>query len=277
MEKTYGKSVFITGGSSGIGLACAVTFAGEGYEVFAASRRPADKERRFPGGGRIVPVRMDVRDEDSVKDAAALVLSRAQDLGIVIHCAGFSLMGPAEQMPSELVHLQLETNFFGVTRVNRHLLPALRSRGAGLCLIIGSVAGLFPVPFQAYYCASKFALEGYAGALRSEIGHYGVRVTLLEPGPTKTGFTAARKFDVPKDSPYGQAACASVEKMQREEGYGKSPETVARAALRLSRRRNPPVRTTVCLAPAAQSFLRRLLPSRAVQWLLGRLYMPFRP
>lgn len=274
MKKRYGCSVLITGGTSGIGLACAKAFAAEGYEVFAASRHSVEEEQKYEGGGRIIPVRMDVCDEDSVCKAVREVLERAKDLGIVIHCAGVGIAGAAEDTPDADAHRQMETNYFGVLRVNRCLLPHFRSRGSGLCLIIGSVAGLLAIPFQSHYSSSKFALEAYAEALRCESRRYGIRVSLLEPGDTRTGFTSARRTAVPAQSPYEKACLASVAKMAKDEQNGRPPESIARIALRLGGRKNPPVRVVAGFEYKTLVFLRRLLPCRFINWVLGRMYVP---
>lgn len=274
MKKRYGGSVLVTGGSSGIGLACAQAFAVEGYEVFAASRHAGGEERRYESGGVIIPVRMDVCDENSVCKAVGEVLEQAKDLGIVIHCAGMGIAGAAEDTPDADAHRQMETNYFGVLRVNRCLLPNFRSRGHGLCLIIGSVAGLLAIPFQSHYSSSKFALEAYAEALRYESGRYGIRVLLIELGDTRTGFTSERRIAVPAQSPYEKACLASVAKMAKDEQSGRPPESIARIALRLSGRRNPPVRVIAGFEYKTLVFLRRLLPHRFINWVLGRMYVP---
>lgn len=276
MKKRYGGSVLITGGSSGIGLACARAFAGKGYEVFAASRGAGEAEREYENGGAIIPVKMDVCDEDSVRRAVGEILKRAKDLGAVLHCAGMGIAGAAEDTADADAHRQMETNYFGVLRVNRFLLPHFRERGSGLCLMVGSVAGLLAIPFQSHYSSSKFALEAYAQALRCESGRFGIRVALIEPGDTRTGFTSARKMAVPAQSPYAAACRASVAKMARDEQNGRPPESVARIALRLAGRKHPPVRVVAGGDYKTLVFLRRLLPCRLINWTLGRLYVPHR-
>ena len=272
MKYTYGKKVFLTGGSSGIGRATAELFAANGYTVYAASRNPPDKARSFPGGGEIRPVVMDVRDLSSVDAAADAILAEA-DVGIVVHCAGVGIACAGEDFPPDAVEWLMETNFYGVLRVNSRFLPQLRRRGRGLCIIIGSVAGLFPVPFQSYYCASKAALDLYSSTLRMELREHGVKVCLLMPGDTSTGFTSARKYAIDESSPFHGACLRAVQRMEKDELGGHPPVMAARAILKLSGKRNPPARTIVGVSYRLLAFLKRLLPDSLVVFILRAIYM----
>ena len=272
MKELYGKNVLLTGGSSGIGLATAELFAENKYTVFAASRNPLAETREFPGGGLIHPVVMDVRDPQSVETAVESVLSKA-DIGIVIHCAGIGIACAAEDYPSDVVAGLMETNFSGVLRVNSKIIPHLRKRGSGLCIIIGSLAGIFPIPFQSHYCASKAALELYAGTLRMELRSYGVKVSLVMPGDTHTGFTGARKYEIDEYSPYYSACIKAVRKMEKDELGGPPPLSVARLILKLSAGKNPPAHVTVGFSYKLLIFLRRLLPNRVIEFILRGMYL----
>jgi len=268
----FGKNVLITGGSSGIGLAAAELFAANGYTVFAASRNPQGDARVLPGGGVIRPVRLDVRDARSVDSAAETVLSQA-DIGLLVHCAGIGIACAGEDFPEDSVAGLMETNYFGVLRVNSRFLPHLRERGGGLCVIIGSVAGVFPIPYQSHYSASKAALDLYSAALRMELRDYNVRVCLVMPGDTKTGFTSARQYEIDETSPFYAACLSAVKKMEKDELNGLPPESTARAILKLGSRKNPPARVTVGFSYKLLAFLQRLLPYRLVEFILRRIYM----
>jgi len=271
MRYLYGKNVFLTGGSSGIGLAVSELFAAGGYTVYAASRHPPKETRIFPGDGKIHPVALDVRDQISVCETVSSVLADA-DIGIVIHCAGIGIACPGEDYPSEAVENLMQTNYNGVLRVNSLILPHFRSRGNGLCLITGSVAGIFPIPYQSHYCSSKAALDLYAGALRMEMRNYGVRVSLIMPGDTATGFTKTRKYEISETSPLYADCLRAVKKMEKDELEGRDPESVARVILKLSTRKKPPAHKIVGPAYMSLVFLKRLLPDRLVELIIRKLY-----
>ena len=272
MKYIYGKNIFLTGGSSGIGLATAELFAANGYTVFAASRNPSTEILSYDGGGEIRPVSLDVRDSHSVEAAVDTVLAQA-DIGIVIHCAGIGIACPGEEFPEEAVTDLIETNFTGVLRLNSRILPHLRDRGCGLCVIVGSVAGVFPIPYQSHYCASKAALDLYAASLRIELRACGVRVSLVMPGDTKTGFTAARKYEIDETSPSYESCIRAVKKMEKDEINGYPPQSIARGIIKISNRKNPPARKIIGLDYKLLDLLRRLLPDRTVEYIIRSIYI----
>ena len=274
MKYLYGRNVFITGGSSGIGLATAELFAANGYIVYAGSRHPAAEVRSFPGGGEIRPVMIDVCDDESVEKAAETVLAQA-DIGIVIHCAGIGIACSGEESPPDAVAALFETNFTGVLRVNSRFLPHLRRRGGGrgVCIMIGSVASVYAIPFQSHYSASKAAVDSYSRALRMELRDFGVRVSVINPGDTATGFTGARRYEIDEDSPYYNACRAAVAKMEKDERSGRPPSSVAREILKLCERSNPPVHKVVGADYKLLVFLRRLLPGAAIEFILRKMYL----
>ncbi len=270
MVYPYGKSILITGGSSGIGRAAAELFAEKGYTVWAASRHCEEKRKKL-GEGEIISVKMDVCDEDSVKRCAERIAAET-GVGIVLHCAGMGIAGAAEDAFEADVRNQFEVNYFGVLRVNRHVLPLFRAQGKGLVLIMSSVAGRVPLPYQSHYSSSKYALDAYAQALREETKAFGIRVCLIEPGDTKTGFTDARKMSLPEGSPYREHCESAVAKMAEDEKNGASPFKPAAAALRASEKENPPVHITVGFMYKVIMALKRILPEKLFLGGVGKIY-----
>ena len=238
MKFIYGKNILITGGSSGIGECCAHLLAQHGYRVYAAARSYGREVKKFESGGEIIPVVMDVCSDESVKAAINKIMSECENIGVVIHCAGMGIAGAAEDTPMDEAYRQMDVNYFGVLRVNQYILPIMRKQGYGLVIITGSVAGVIPIPFQSHYSSSKFALEAYSRALRLETEKYGIKVTLIEPGDTNTGFTDARKYTIPEGSCYEEDCKRAVAKMEEDERNGASPLSAADTYLKVKNNKN---------------------------------------
>ena len=264
----YGKRVFITGASSGIGQACALMFAQNGFDVIGVSRNTEEKTVRFPGKGRLTLRRLDVTDEA----ATGQFVDQLPGVDIAVLCAGMGVAGPAETTASELTRRQMEVNYFGTLNAAQPCLRRMRRQRRGLLIVMGSIAGRVTIPMQSQYSASKYALEAFTDAVRMEMKPYGVRACIIEPGDTKTGFTSARVMQ-PSDH-YGSTLKKSVARMASDEQNGKSPETVARVALALTGRKNPPARVPVGLEYKALMFLLRFVPDRGKELILSRLYLP---
>jgi NAD(P)-dependent dehydrogenase (short-subunit alcohol dehydrogenase family) len=183
--------VLITGASSGIGRASSIHFARKGWRVFASMRRPERgaelREQARASGWALSTPALDVTSDDSVTRAVAAALSETGGrIDALINNAGYYAFGPLEETSPDELRAQLETNVVGVHRVTRAVLPAMRARGGGAVVTIGSVSGRVALPMAAPYHASKWALEGMIEALRYELIPFGIRVTLVEPGPYRT-------------------------------------------------------------------------------------------
>lgn len=273
MNSPYGKVVFITGGSSGIGLASARMFAREGFTVYAGARSQGRKEESYPGGGEIIPLVLDVTQEDSIRAAVETILARSGEIGIVMHCAVMHIAGPAEDTPIDPIRRQMDTNYFGLITVDRYVLPHMRERGRGLVIVVSSLGGVFALPFQSHYSSAKFALEAHARALRMESSSFGIRVAVIQPGDTRTGVTDARHIVIPDGSPYEAMGHDALNRVEHDERNGRSPDTVARAVRRIAQRKNPPVSCAVGFESKLLVFLNRLLPQRAVLRLIKAMYI----
>jgi NAD(P)-dependent dehydrogenase (short-subunit alcohol dehydrogenase family) len=251
-----GRVVLITGASAGIGLETAGRLAGDGWTVVGASRRT-------DAASGWATLAMDVDDDASVQAGVDEVVARHGRLDAVVACAGWGLSGPVEQTPIAEAKDQLETNFWGVVRVVQAALPHMRRQGGGRLVLVSSIGGIVGIPFQAFYSASKFALEGLGESLAYEVAPFGIEVTLVQPGNFKTGFTGSRKMAAAAagDPVYGAALAKAVGVMERDEINGAPAGDVAAVVQRVLEARRPPRRVSVGKASERVSVLaKRVLP-----------------
>ena len=271
-KNQYGNHVFVTGASSGIGQACALMFARNGFDVIGVSRNIKEKTERIPGGGSLTLKRLDITDEAATR----AFVEKLPGVDIAVLCAGMGVAGPAETTASELTRRQMEVNYFGTLNAAQPCLTRMRKQEKGLLIVIGSIAGRVSIPMQSQYSASKYALEAFTDAVRMEMRQYGVRACIIEPGDTKTGFTAARVMQVSDhDSEnYSSILRKSVARMASDEQNGRSPKTVAKVALAIAGRKNPPARVPVGLVDKALMLLLRIIPDSGKEAILSKLYLP---
>jgi len=185
VDAGIGRTILITGASSGIGRACALELARLGYRVLAGVRRDEDGDALSAAAARrIEPIRLDVTNPGHIRDAAVRV--EADGLHGLVNCAGCALCGPLELIPIQEFRQQLEVNVLGAAAVTQALLPAIR-RSRGRIVNIGSVSGRVAAPFLGPYAASKFALRAISDSLRVELAPWGTSVSLVEAAAVATG------------------------------------------------------------------------------------------
>jgi len=263
------KVALITGASAGIGLATADRLATGGWTVIGASRRARPSDLWTAAA-------IDVDQDQSVRDAVASVVATHGRLDAVVAGAGWGLAGPVEQTPIDEAKHQLETNFFGAVRLVHEALPVMRKQQRGRIVLISSIGGAVAIPFQAFYSASKFAMEGYGEALAYEVAPFGISVTLVEPGNVRTEFTAQRRTvgDQGGAGPYAVASKKALDLMERDEANGVDPDRVAAVIERILVDHRPPRRVSVGKMDERIGIMaKRLLPfsifERAAKGSLG--------
>jgi NAD(P)-dependent dehydrogenase (short-subunit alcohol dehydrogenase family) len=212
---------------------------------------------------------MDVRVDTSVNEAFARLLARAGGLDALVCNAGYGIFGSVEEVPIDAARAQFETNWFGTLRVLRAALPSLRER-AGRVVLVGSLAGRAPIPFQAHYSASKAATEALAFALHNELYASGARVSLVEPGDIRTPFNDATDFDLVERSRYAERVARARAVVEASLESAPGPETVARVIQRALDARRPRVRYAVGPDSLLVPFARRWLPDRLGLRLIRR-------
>lgn len=248
--------VLITGISSGIGQATARLLAPLDFSIFGTGRNLSGVEA-IPG---VEVLSLDVRSEESVNTCVDTVLKRAGRLDILINNAGYGLTGVVEEVTMEEAKAQFETNFFGVVRMVKRVLPIMRRQGSGQIINVSSGLGLAALAFTGFYSSSKFALEGYTEALRHEVKPFQIKVSLVEPGFVYTQFRNNIQYagdPISDYDPWRQRASEAVQK-HREKGI--EPARVAECILRIIESKSPRLRNIIGKEVARTFLMRRLLP-----------------
>ena len=267
------RSVLITGTSTGIGQATAVTLAAHGWRVFATMRNlkkrdlleQALKEAGVRDGVEVE--QLDVNDAASIGTAVASMLSQTGNkLDAVVHNAGVAAAGALEDVTESELRRVMETNFFGVLELTRALLPTFRAQRRGRIVIVSSEAAFMGQPTNSIYCASKWAVEGWAEAIAYELEPFGIDVVLVEPGPYRTEIWNSTARIQPPGSPYHawvqhvfRAGDAHAARMARD------PREVALVIAHALEARRPRFRYPVGPLARLNHFLRGKLPSRLLR------------
>lgn len=246
----------VTGASSGIGAAIARALVDAGYRVFGASRRA------MPAPG-VEPIALDVCDDASVAAGVATIAAAAGRIDVLVNNAGYLLAGGIEEVDVAAAEAQFATNYFGVVRMTRAVLPIMRAARRGHIITVSSLAGLVPVPFWGHYNASKHAVEGLMETLRHEVRPFGIQVAMVEPGAIKTPFYATT---APAGLPeYADARDRAFAAMAEFERKAPGPELVAAKIAAIARQRRPRLRHRVTREALTFGFLRWLLPAGAFE------------
>ena len=256
----------VTGGTSGIGKATALALQKAGCTVYELSRRAEGVE-----GLRHISA--DVTDEAAVNAAVAQIVAEAGHIDLLVNNAGFGISGAIEFTAPEDAKKLFDVNFFGMVNMNRAVVPLMRAAGHGRIVNLSSVAAPVPIPFQAYYSATKAAVNAYTMALANELRPFGVTVCAVMPGDIKTGFTAARHKIIDGDDIYQGRIGRSVQRMEHDEQTGMDPVKVGRyiAAVAGHEGSHHPLYATR-IDYKFFVFLTKVLPARFLNWLIYQLY-----
>ena len=250
------KVILITGASSGFGKAAAERLAARGHIVYGTSRKPFLHETvRF--------LQMDVRDAESVKAGVETIIEKEGRIDVAICNAGMGIGGSLELASHEEIELQMQTNFMGCVNVCQQVLPYMRKQRNGRIINLSSIGGVMGLPYQGFYSASKFAIEGFSEALSAEVKGYGITESIVEPGDFKTGFTASRKNSdaTMQSDAYGESFRRSLQIIEKEENGGLAPEVLAKTIEKIVNARHPKLRYPVAnLEQRLSILLHSILP-----------------
>jgi NAD(P)-dependent dehydrogenase (short-subunit alcohol dehydrogenase family) len=254
------KTAIVTGASSGIGEATAERLARAGYTVYGTSRRGASVGTRL---FHMLP--LDVTSDASVDAAVREVMRLEGRIDLLVNNAGFGV-APAAAEESSIAQARsiFETNFFGLIRMTRAVVPHMRRQGSGRIINIGSVLGLLPMPYGALYAATKHAVEGYSESLDHELRTRGIRVTVIEPAYTKTQFDSNLLEPDAKLDEYREARAALGNVLREVMASADEPSVVADVVLKAANAERPKLRYPAGGLANRLRWLRRFAPARMV-------------
>jgi NAD(P)-dependent dehydrogenase (short-subunit alcohol dehydrogenase family) len=260
--------ILITGISSGFGRETARLLAEEGHVVYGTVRREVDP---LPD---VKYLKLDVRDTEAVRHAVEEVVKDEGRIDVLVNNAGMGVGGPLEFATEEEIREQMDANFMGLVHCVKAVLPYMRNQRSGKIVAISSIGGLMGLPFQGFYSASKFAIEGFCEALRLETKQFGVKVVVVRPGDFSTGFTGSRKKTIHAEASQCYTSYAeSMAKVEHDETGGLKPQVLAHKISRIIRKKNPRYGYVVASFEQRLSvFLKRVLPARWFASILGGYY-----
>lgn len=258
---TPNKIALVTGASSGIGEATALRLVKAGYKVYGTSRRGALAGQAKP----FEMLALDVTQDESAEAAVRTLIAREGRIDLLVNNAGFGV-APAGAEESSIAQAQaiFDTNFFGLVRMTRAVLPHMRRQGSGRILNMSSVFGFLPMPYMALYAATKHAVEGYSESLDHELRTRGIRVSVIEPANTNTKFDANLLQPDEKLEAYREARAAVTQKMNELVEQGDKPSVVADTVLKAALAPNPKLRYTAGARAGGLQWLRRFAPAALV-------------
>ena len=267
MNTTNPGVALVTGASSGIGLATAKALRNAGFRVFGTSRRAVAES-----SAGITMLACDVTEDESVAKLVERVLAEAGRIDLLVNNAGMGLLGAAEESSTVQAQALFDVNVFGVLRMTRAVLPAMRHQGKGRIVNVSSVLGLIPAPYSAVYASTKHAIEGYSESLDHELRTFGIRVVLVEPAYTRTAFEEnLARPDLLLD--IYDAARAGMNVINRKAiETGDAPEVVAKTIVEAATTSVPKRRYAAGKMARRVSLLRRFVPESAFDKSLRKQY-----
>jgi NAD(P)-dependent dehydrogenase (short-subunit alcohol dehydrogenase family) len=255
-----GSIALVTGASSGIGEATAQRLSMAGYKVYGTSRRGG-----APGERSFTMLGLDVTSDASVESAVDEIVRREGRIDLLVNNAGFGVApAGAEESSIEQAKAIFETNFFGLVRMTRAVVPHMRRQGRGRILNIGSVLGFLPMPYGALYAATKHAVEGYSESLDHELRTRGIRVSVIEPAYTRTRFDANFLAPDARLDEYREVRARLDEVLKKVMAHADEPTVVAEVVLHAASAARPKLRYTAGRLANRLRLLRRFAPARLV-------------
>ena len=260
--------IVITGASSGFGKATAEMLAAKGNTVYGLCRREMQD-------GNIKYRQCDVRNRENIHSVVEQIINEQGRVDVLINNAGMGIGGALELATEEEIDLQMGTNFMGCVNMCQAVLPHMRRQRDGKIINLSSIGGLMGLPYQGFYSASKFAIEGFTEALAAEVRGFGIKVSMVEPGDFATNFTARRVNSeaTSKNASSSQSFARSLSIIEKEENGGLKPEILAKKIEKIINTRHPRLRYVVAnLEQKLSVLLKRIIPGNWMVSILRNYY-----
>lgn len=259
-ERPSTKTALVTGASSGIGAATAELLVAAGYRVYGTSRRGTKTNQQS-----FEMLSLDVTKDESVTAAVSEVIRREGRIDLLVNNAGFSLAtAGVEEISIEQAQSIFNTNFFGIARMTRAVLPYMRNQRSGRIINIGSIVGFLPSPFMAFYSATKHAVNGYSESLDHEVRTWGIRVSVIQPAGTSTNIDASALEADAKLDEYGEARALAAQNLTALISNGDRPNVVAEVVLKAASAARPKLFYTAGSTAWRLRLLRKFAPAGMV-------------
>jgi short-subunit dehydrogenase len=265
------KTVLITGASGGIGKASAELFLEKGWKVIATARN-LEKLNNLENSGATVHI-LDVTKPEDINNLITYIVNNNIKIDVLVNNAGFGQFGTIEETSLEKARLQFETNVFGAAAMCQKIVPLMRQCGKGRIINISSIAGKTSMPGGGWYAASKYALEAISDSLRWETKKFGIKVSLIEPGPIKTDFATNVNKTIVYDNtgPYGkliESLTGSTDNIK-----GGSALNCANKIYKAAIKRNPKNRYLVTKEAFLIKFIITVLPPKIVDYFVIKMFI----
>ena len=273
------KVAIVTGSSSGIGLETALHLAKNGFKTYATMRNTSKsdtiKQRSQSENLPVEILQLDVTNDSSVKNAIETIVQKEGRIDVLVNNAGYALMGAVEDLSTEEIKNQFDTNVYGPYRTVREVLPTMRKQKDGRIITISSIAGFMGMPIASAYAASKFAVEGFTESLRHEVAPFGIHACVVEPGAIKT--------DIMKGSPVAKKATENSAYAEITQTIGKAmgdmlekqsspPSVVADAVLEAATSENPETRYVAGEDAKTIQQARKTMPDKEFEGMISSFF-----
>jgi short-subunit dehydrogenase len=269
MSSNKGKTVLITGSSTGIGKATAAYFQVYGWNVAATMRRP-ELETELTELENVKCIALDVIDETSINSAIAETIETFGGIDVVVNNAGYGILGAFEATSTEKIRRQFDTNVFGLMSVTRAILPYFRDKRSGMIINVASTGGRMTWPLASLYHGTKWAVEGFSESLGYELRQFGIKVKIIEPGAIRTDFHGRSQDFAEQEGllAYDEYVNRVMPNLQENGAKAPGPEVVAEVIYKAAIDTSNRIRYQAGSGASLLMFLRRLLPTRFFNWVV---------